>query len=382
MEFSVTGSSKKKKPIDNIFVVRQEGSRLILQLMQDLSLSNSGYFYQKVSDYIGQKGIERIDLIMDRCSRIDSAGLAALSQSKIYARKNGVNLRVTRLTPAVKGSIKTFSTRVLTHEPIKGTLNPFEILGGSFYYWWDLFVEYLYHMVDTFFAAFWGLFSNKGRRKGSIVQQTVLIGVDAFPIIALMSFLIGFVLALQSAAQLRQFGANIFVAHLIAISMTREMGPIMTAIILAGRSGSSFASEVATMKVTEELDALKVMGLKAVDYVVVPKFYGITISAPLLTIMADVIGIFGGFVIANLYLNLNLTVFFNEVVKVLFLKDIITSMIKSVVFAWLIVTIGTFYGLQASGGPEGVGKVTTNSVVASIFMVVVWDSILGILFYF
>jgi phospholipid/cholesterol/gamma-HCH transport system permease protein len=198
----------------------------------------------------------------------------------------------------------------------------------------------------------------------------------------LISFLIGFILALQSAAQLRQFGANIFIADLIGIAMLREMGPIMTAIVVAGRSGSAIASEIATMVVTEEVDALKTMSLNPIRYVVVPKFHGITLTMPLLTIFSDFLGILGGFIIGITYLQLSATAFLNELATVVIMKDVLTGLFKSIIFAWIIIIVACYYGLKVTGGSEGVGKATTASVVASIFYVIIADSIMGLIFYF
>ncbi len=224
------------------------------------------------------------------------------------------------------------------------------------------------------------LFNSRGRQKGAVFQQSILLGVNAFNIISLMSIILGLILALQSAAQLRQFGANIFVADLLAISMVREMGPMMTAIIIAGRSGSSIASEVATMKVSEELDALKTMAVNPLRYVIVPKFIAITFCMPLLVTISIMMGIFGGLIIAVTYLDLSMYAFFTQLFSVLTLKDITIGLSKSFFFAWNIVLIGSYFGLQVEGGAEGVGKVTTSSVVVSIFAVIIFDAIFS-LFY-
>lgn len=354
-----------------------------IELKGSLSLKNAEGIYAGIEKFLYRKDLHELEISLLHLTSIDSAGIALLLELKKQARQLGKKLYIKNIPLSIRQSLRIFlSRKAVPTQSEQSERNFFYHLGNLLINFQEGFMDFLYHSVDTIFAAVRGLRSGKLRRQGSITEQTILIGMNAFPIIALMSFLIGLVLALQSAAQLRQFGANIFVADLIAISMTREMGPLMTAIILAGRSGSSFASEIATMKVSEELDALRVMGLNPLDYVVVPKFYAILLSAPLLTILADIIGILGGFIIASLYLDLTPVVFFNEVLKVLFLKDIITSLIKSMVFAWLVVSLGSYYGLQASGGPAGVGRMTTKSVVSSIFMVIVFDSILGILFYF
>ncbi|MDW7679930.1 MAG: ABC transporter permease, partial [bacterium] len=258
----------------------------------------------------------------------------------------------------------------------------FETLGEKTFDLFGKLHEILLLITDIFYWSFAGLFQKGGQRKGSFTQQSLLIGVSAFWIVALISFLIGFILALQSAAQLRQFGANIFVADLIGIAMFKEMGPIMTAIVVAGRSGSAISSEIATMVVTEEMDALKTMALNPVRFVMIPKFHAITVTMPLLTIMADLIGIFGGLIIGVTYLQLSAAAFINELLSVVILKDVITGLVKSVVFAWIIVIVGCYCGLKVKGGAEGVGRATTASVVASIFLVIIADSILGLIFYF
>ncbi|MBN1967789.1 MAG: ABC transporter permease [Candidatus Delongbacteria bacterium] len=235
---------------------------------------------------------------------------------------------------------------------------------------------------DSFYYGIRGVFTSEGRRKGSVYEQVELIGTNAVPIITLLSFLIGLILSLQSAAQLRQFGANIFLVDLIVISMITEMGPMITAIIVAGRSGSAIAAEIATMKITEEIDALRVMALNPLKYVVSPKIIGLAISLPLLTIAANLIGIAGGFIIAVLYLDLNAEVFIERALSVMTLKSWFTSIFKSFVFSLLIGFIGVYFGFNVKGGAEGVGKATTSSVVAAIFSVIVADALLSIVFYF
>jgi len=227
-------------------------------------------------------------------------------------------------------------------------------------FFWEDIPQFFYLMSDIFYWTFADLFNHKHRRKGEFFNQSVLIGTNALPIVCLIALLIGLILALQSAAQLRQFGANIYVVDLIVISMTREMGPLLTAIMLAGRSGSSIASEIATMVVTEEIDALKTMALNPVRFVVVPKMYAML----------------------NFYLDINVAVFFSRMENVLLFRDLLTGFIKSLVFAGLIVISGSFFGFRVKGGAEGVGRVTTASVVSSIFLVILADSILGLIFYF
>jgi phospholipid/cholesterol/gamma-HCH transport system permease protein len=225
-------------------------------------------------------------------------------------------------------------------------------------------------------------FQRRAARKGEFVRNTLNYGLGAVPIIAVIMFLIGFISALQSAAQLRLVGANLFVADLLAIGMTAEMGPLMAAIIVTGRSGSSIASEIATMKYTEELDALKTMGLNPVRFVMVPKFWAMVVSMPILTMFSSAMGILGGTVIAVTYLNLSFESFWREMTHALAFRDILSGTIKSVCYAALITVIGCHQGLNFSGSADGVGRATTKSVVTSIFWIIAADSVLGLLFYF
>jgi phospholipid/cholesterol/gamma-HCH transport system permease protein len=242
-------------------------------------------------------------------------------------------------------------------------------------------IKFSFFMADVLYWSATDLFSTRQRRKGEFVNQAISIGVNAVPIVVTLSFIIGLVLALQSASQLQTFGANIYIVDLIVISMMAEMGPLITAILVAGRSGSAIAAEIATMKVTSELDALKTMGLNPLRFLVVPKIYGSLITLPFLTILASVAGIIGGATVALTYLDITPEIFINRMPQVLFQKDIFTSIVKSLVYALIIVITGSFLGFQAERGAEGVGNETTKSVVASITLVIIADSILGLIFY-
>jgi phospholipid/cholesterol/gamma-HCH transport system permease protein len=182
-------------------------------------------------------------------------------------------------------------------------------------------------------------------------------------------------MAFQAAFQLRQFGANIFVANLVGVSMVRELGPLMTAIVVAGRSGSAISAELGTMVVGEEIDALRTMGINEIRFLVIPRVYAITFTQPAVTLFSMAIGVFGGFLIAILYLDLSAAAYLQQTASSLTLNDLITGLSKSVVFAWIIVLVGCHCGLRITGGAEGVGRATTASVVASIFLIIVADSV-------
>ncbi len=206
-------------------------------------------------------------------------------------------------------------------------------------------------------------------------------GADAMPIVMLINFLIGFVMGFQSAVQLKQFGANIYVADLVGLSITRELGPLMTAIIVCGRSGAAFAAELGTMKVSEEVDALRTMGFGPWRYLVIPRMLALILVMPILTLVADLVGIIGGLLVGILSLDLTLTAYLNETRSALHMWDVFQGLIKSVVFAIAIGLIACQQGLATSGGAEGVGRRTTSAVVTSLFALILIDAGFTMLFY-
>ncbi len=215
----------------------------------------------------------------------------------------------------------------------------------------------------------------------STVEQMVRIGVDSVPIASLIAFFVGLILAMQSAYQLKPFGVTIYMADLVGVSVTRELGPMLTAIVIAGRSGSAIAAEIGTMKVSEEIDALRTMGLNPVQFLVVPRLLAMLIMLPALTVIADVVSIAGGTLVGVFWENIDLIRYINQTANALMLKDIVTGLVKSGVFALLIATIGCYQGFSVAGGAEGVGKRTTASVVISIFMIIASDMFFTMLFY-
>ena len=205
-------------------------------------------------------------------------------------------------------------------------------------------------------------------------------GVDALPIVGLLSFLLGIVVAYQGAAQLRLYGANIFVVDLVALSMLREFAPLITAIIVAGRSGSAYAAQIGTMAVTEEIDAMRTIGIAPLDMLVLPKVLALLITLPLLTLFADLFGVLGGMLMAHIQLDVGTAEFLDRFVKTVSVTDLLIGIGKAPVFAAIIVTVGCFQGFQTKGGADSVGRQTTRSVVHSIFMVIVADALFSVAF--
>jgi len=221
----------------------------------------------------------------------------------------------------------------------------------------------------------------KGLRWRSAVEQMVRIGFDSVPIVCTISFFIGLIMAMQSAYQLKRFGATIFVADLVAVSLIRELGPLLTAIIIAGRSGSGIAAEIGSMKVAEEIDALRTMGLNPINYLVVPRTLAMVIVLPCLTLLSDFVGIIGGYLIAVTTLDISSVRYYTQTANALVVKDLTTGLTKSGFFALIISAVGCYQGFIVEGGAEGVGKSTTSSVVASIFLIIAADVFFTALFY-
>jgi len=309
-------------------------------------------------------------------SQADSAGVAALAECVAMARARKTRFSAVGATDQVRD--------VLSKVPMPSSLGQgtqrtrtgsLERLGASGLAVLESTTSFMQLLADT---AYWGLIAPLRRRfppPGATTLQAIRMGVDALPIVGLIAFLLGLIMAFQAAFQLRQFGANIFVANLVGVSMVRELGPLMSAIVVAGRSGSAIAAELGTMVVGEEIDALRTMGINEIRFLVTPRVYAITFTQPAVTLFSMAIGILGGFLIAILYLDLSATAYLQQTISALTLNDLVTGLAKSVVFAWIIALVGCHCGLRITGGAEGVGRATTTSVVASIFMIIVADSV-------
>lgn len=205
-------------------------------------------------------------------------------------------------------------------------------------------------------------------------------GFDALPIVGILAFLLGVVVAYQGADQLRMYGANIFVADLVGISMLREFAPLVTAIIVAGRSGSAYAAQIGTMSVTEEIDAMRTLGIAPIDMLVLPKLIAMMIALPLLTVFADVLGVFGGMLMARAQLDVGFAEFMDRFIKAIVMTTYTVGIGKAPVFAVIIVMVGCFQGFRTRGGADSVGRQTTRSVVQAIFLVIVADSLFSVVF--
>ena len=352
-----------------------------LALSGSLTLQQISAFEEEFDQLLLQCPDLRISVDVAELTELDTAGAVFLLRLPQRSLRVGKEIELSPL-PAHLQPFFDFVSRGAQEqpEPTRRT-GLLEQLGGWIQEFNRQLAEFCFLASDLTWASLSAVFRPRGIRRGALVEQATAVGSSALPIVALILFLIGAVSSRPAAAQLRKFGADVLVAELLAIGITRELGPLMTAILIAGRSGSSISAEIATMKFTEEIDALQTMALDPLRFVAVPKMWAMLLCLPMLTIMADFVGILGGVFIGVVFMKIPPVAFFDQVLSALFLKDIATGLIKSFSFAWIITCIGVFRGLQFSGGAAGVGFSTTSSVVTSTFGIIALDCFWGLLFY-
>lgn len=241
--------------------------------------------------------------------------------------------------------------------------------------------QQLLEFLGQLSLAFFSLLTHPRRFKPRLLLDVIQRdGVYAVPIVALLSFLLGGVIAWQGGLQLKTYGANIFIVELVALTHLRELGPLITAILVAGRSGSAYAAQLATMNMNQELLALRSLGQNPFDWLILPKMLGLLLALPLLTLLSDLSGLVGGMMVANIQLDISYTLFWQRLGDEVSSIHFVVGMIKAPVFALIIVTVGCMQGMLARGGAEAVGHRTTRSVVQAIFLVIITDALFSIIF--
>ncbi|PWR22983.1 ABC transporter permease [Zavarzinia aquatilis] len=254
-------------------------------------------------------------------------------------------------------------------------------LGRRTVYVWEDLLRLVSFLGETVTAMFRLAFLHPGRfRLTSTFAQAQAVGIDAMPIVGLISFLIGVVIAYQGVDQLAMFGAQIFVVNLVAVSVLRELGILLTAIVIAGRSGSSFTAQIGSMKLNEEVDAMRTLGLDPVEVLVVPRVVALMVMLPCLAFFADVMGLLGGMLMSWVTLGIPPDVFLNRLAAAVTWKTYFVGVVKAPFFAVTIAVVGCLEGLQVEGSSESVGRRTTQSVVKGIFLVIVLDAAFSIFF--
>ncbi len=243
-------------------------------------------------------------------------------------------------------------------------------------------ISYLGEITFIIISASKKIFSEGLRRKKLVLENMVKIGIDSFPLVGIISTFTGMVMVMETAITLKKFGGEIYVGGIVSLSMVRELGPVIVALIVAGRVGASIAAEIGSMKITEQIDALEVLGVNPVSYLITPRLLSAMVMLPVLTLMANFLSIIGGYIIGVYIVHIGSGVYLYQSFEFIKVRDIFIGIIKAFVFGILIIGASCLEGLRTSGGAEGVGNATTNAVVNAFFLVILTNLILTAIFYF
>lgn len=369
--------------------LRSEGPRdglLKLIFTGRLDSSTTGTVWRRAAAAVTTAKTQNVVVDASGVEYCDGAGIALLVHLRLLQSRAGRSLRIDGLRPEfaslLNDGVGDFPSRAppANRELSRPAAVAVEIGEATVEVWRD--IQMLVSFVGELGVALvHALFHPRSVRWRDALTVAEAAGVNALPIVALVSFLMGLIMAFQAAVPLRQFGAELFIANLIGLSMLRELGPLMTAIILAGRSGSAFAAELGTMKVREEIDALKTMGLDPVRFLIVPRVVAAVCMTPLLTIFANLLGLMGGSVVM-LSLGFPLITYFHQVQYAVTYGSLIGGLVKAFVFGILVAGIGCLRGLQAKTGATAVGESTTSAVVSGIILIVITDGIFSVVYYY
>jgi len=365
-----------------IHVQGERAEQVLLFLSGRIEVGNLHLFTSEMDALMNQMTPRKLLVDLSNVEYLDSAGALGLLQLEDRAKARSIPFQFDHVTEEVKKMMGLIDRKALTMKPLVGEKksNVIEQIGDGSLKIFNDALSIITFSGDLTAAVIYSFIHPRSIRWEDLLFYMKRAGMEGLPIIGLINFLLGLIIAFMSSLQLKQFGANIYVAQLVGVAMITELGPIMTAIIVAGRSGSAFAAEIGTMKVNEEVDALVSMGFDPTRFLAIPKVLAAMLVVPVLTLYADFFGIAGGSVVGVLGLDLTLYTYVQETMKVISIMDIVKSLIKSVVFAVLIAGIGCQRGFQVRGGAEAVGSATTSAVVAGIFLIIVTDSAFAILF--
>lgn len=346
------------------------------------NLSHVVYQLKNILNTIDDKSCITLDI--SSVKNFDSAGIILLLEyaekiKKITCNSKiiGANNKQEKMLMMFHEGVKRDDTRITNKHYI---FNLFESIGKIAISLINDIVQFVSFIGETFISLCHHILHPSSIRFKAIIKNIEEAGVRALPIVALTSFLIGVVLAYQSAIQLEKFGANVFIVDLIGISVTRELAPLITAIVVAGRSGSSYTAQIGAMKITEEIDAMKTMSFNPIRFLVMPRMIALMIAMPLLIFFADIVGIFGGMFISEMHLSLSYSEFFSRLHTTLNIKHFWIGIFKGPFFAWLIAAVACFRGFQVSRNTESIGRYTTISVVNAIFLVIACDAVFSVIF--
>jgi phospholipid/cholesterol/gamma-HCH transport system permease protein len=355
----------------------QQAERFALQGALDLKSGKA--LWQTLQKHRPARGSVEVDL--SEVTSADGSAAALLSSYRAELRSQGIECRFVGGNDSVCEVLRLYdSSNKLGPRRRRKARGQLDQIGAT-----AIDVAREAQMVIGFFGQMLVGFINAIRAPRSVNWKEVAptmerAGADAVPIVALINLLVGMVIALQSAGQLHRFGADLYMADLVGISVVREIAPLITAIVVCGRTGAAFAAELGSMQTNEEIDALRTMGFGPMRFLVMPKALALVVVVPLLTVLADLMGGLGGLVAAVTRLDINSTAYLTETQRAVQLRDVFSGLIKSGAFGMAIALISCQQGLAATGGAEGVGKRTTSAVVTTLFTLILIDAVFTVLF--
>lgn len=346
-------------------------------LPETISSENVPRLWHEIADYV-----ENDSPVLDfsRVKRIDTFGVSLIN----YLKKAYTSVSFINIHPRVDRLLTTFfsSTTIPEAEPQEEKADSIlDYVQDKIQRFGKRAMNYISLLADEIYYTLQYFFRKRGIQPGEFNHQLFLMAYDSFPIICLISFLIGVTISITSLEQLKLLGADIYLGDLVGFAMIRELVPLMTGIILAGKIGASITAEISSMKVMEEIDALKTMGLIPEKFLMVPRLVAITVAVPLLVGMADLVGITGGVLVGEVFSNVAGNLFLEQIFKTVDLWDFLIGMMKTMVFGWVVVVTAGYKGFSVGKGAAGVGIATTQSVVVSISLIIVLDCIFAIILY-
>lgn len=361
------------------------GEEATIRLAGRLSLDDLEPLMADLQAIPGRLKPRRLSVDLAGVEYLDSAGALALIELENLAKSLTIPFELLNVSGTNHGLLGLIDREALLRPPLRPeSVRPpvLENLGELARGQYRDFLEIMSFVGQLVVAIAWSLAHPRSVRWEDVKFYMKRAGADGLPIVALISLLLGLIMAFMSSLQLKQFGATIYVANLVTLAMVRELGPIMTAILVAGRSGSAFAAEIGTMVVNDEVNALVTMGFDPIRFLAVPKVLATMVVVPILTVYADLFAILGGLIVGITGLDLTAFTYIQQTKSSIRVFDFATSLIKAVVFAMLIAGIGCQRGFKVKGGAEGVGTSTTSAVVSAIFLIILADSAFAIMLHY
>jgi len=357
---------------------RTDGDELVLTLSGHWRITGSRPDWTKV---LGAQSPPRVRLVPKDMVAWDSSLLLFLHEAQQWCRVAGVSCDTTAFPEQVRTLLAQFEVAQSTSVPFDRSANFLSVVGVTAQGLWREVREFA-HFMGEFVLSATALARQPQRfRWRDCVAEMQQCGAMALPIVSLTSFLVGVTLAYTGAIVLRLFGGDIWVADLVGLSTVREMGAVMTAVVLAGRTGAAYAAQIANMKANEEIDALVTLGVSPVDFLIVPRVVALAVMTPLLALYANCLGILGGMAIAKTVLEIPPTAYWVEMLTIVDLSDVATGLIKAVTFGLIIGLSGCMRGMQADRSAEGVGRAATSAVVTAILLMIIADALYAVVFH-